>query len=435
MDELTRRDVLRAAGLGACGLGATWLGMRAHALTRPDLPSTAVDTLTDLGPHAREARFYSGAGSGATELNCEACHSGIQPPSRVGYCHTEHPPGHVKCELCPHGCVISEGHRGQCRVRENRNGKLYTLVYGNPCAAHIDPIEKKPLFHFYPTTRALSIATAGCNLTCLYCQNWTISQAHPEDVEVTDWPPEQVAELAVANRCPVIAYTYSEPTVFYEYMVDTAAVGRQSGIKSAVISAGYISPEPLRALCQVVDAVKIDLKGFNEDFYRQVCGAELEGVLGAIETIHNQGVHLEIVNLVVPTLNDKTDELRALADWVVQTVGPDVPLHFSRFHPQYKLTNLPATPLEKLNEARDAALAAGCRFVYLGNVPGHPGSNTYCPRCGELLIGRLGFWVQEYHLTEGACGYCGEPIAGEWGAVELDYQSPPLAPPSGPADS
>jgi pyruvate formate lyase activating enzyme len=320
-------------------------------------------------------------------------------------------------------------------VRENRGGRLYTLVYGNPCAGNIDPIEKKPLFHFLPTAAALSIATAGCNLRCQYCQNWTISQANPEDVQVVDWPPEAVVQLALANDCPVIAYTYSEPIVFYEYMVDTASAGARVGVKSAVISAGYISPEPLRALCRVVDAIKIDLKGLNPDFYRQVCGAELGEVLRTIEIIHQEGVHLEIVNLVVPTLNDAADELRALADWVVETVGPEVPLHFSRFHPQYQLTNLPATPVEKLDQAHELALAAGCRYVYLGNVPGHPGSNTYCPGCGKLLIGRLSFWVQEYHLVEGACPDCGEPVAGVWGQVTLEDQSPPLAPAAGPQDS
>jgi pyruvate formate lyase activating enzyme len=434
MDELTRRDLFRAAGVGICGLGAAWLGVRAQgwgALARSDAGGAAA-VAAELGPYAREARYYSGV---AAQLNCETCHSGVESPSRVGYCHTEHPAGHVKCELCPQGCVISDGKRGHCRVRQNRAGRLYTLVYGNPCAGNIDPIEKKPLFHFLPTAAALSIATAGCNLRCQYCQNWTISQANPEDVQVVHWPPEAVVELALANGCPVIAYTYSEPTVFYEYMVDTASAGAEVGVKSVVISAGYINEEPLRALCRVVDAIKIDLKGLNPDFYRQVCGAELDGVLRTIGIIHEEGVHLEIVNLVVPTLNDAADELRALSDWVVETVGPDVPLHFSRFHPQYQLTDLPATPVEKLDQARELALAAGCRYVYLGNVPGHPGSNTYCPRCGKLLIGRLGFWVQEYHLVEGACPDCGEPIPGVWGQVELEDQSPPLAPPTSRQDS
>jgi pyruvate formate lyase activating enzyme len=433
MDELTRREWLKAVGVGACGLGAAWLGARAHALTTPGGSDPAgIPSIPELASFTREARYTSGV---TAQLNCETCHSGVEVPSRVGYCHTEHPAGHVKCELCPQACIISEGKRGHCRVRENRGGRLYTLVYGNPCAGNIDPIEKKPLFHFMPTAAALSIATAGCNLTCTYCQNWSISQANPEDVQVADMPPEKVVEMAVANRCPVIAYTYSEPTVFYEYMVDTAAIGLEFGIKSVVISAGYINPEPLRALCRVVDAIKIDLKGFDPDFYRRVCGGERDEVLRSIQVIHEEGVHLEIVNLVVPTLNDSSDDLRALADWVLETVGPDVPLHFSRFHPQYKLTNLPATPVEKLDEAREVALEAGCRFVYLGNVPGHAGSNTYCPRCGRVIIGRVGFWVEEYHLAEGACAFCGEFIPGVWGAADLNDQSPPLQPSTGRQDS
>ena len=211
-----------------------------------------------------------------------------------------------------------------------------------------------------------------------------------------------------------VAYTYSEPTVFFEYMVDTARLARQQGLRNVVISAGYMNPEPVRRLCEVVDAIKIDLKGFNEEFYEKVCDATLQPVLETIKTIHESGTHLEIVNLVVPTLNDDEEELHALSRWVVQELGPDVPLHFSRFYPQWRLTNLPPTPVESLERARQAALDEGVKYAYIGNVPGHPGNNTYCPRCGEIVISRLGFAVQEYHIVDGACEFCGEPIAGVW---------------------
>jgi pyruvate formate lyase activating enzyme len=288
------------------------------------------------------------------------------------------------------------------------------MVYGNPCAVHVDPIEKKPFYHYLPTAAAFSLATAGCNLRCKYCQNWTISQVPPEETRNADLPPEDVVRYAQGQDAPVIAYTYSEPIIFYEYMFDTARIAREAGLRNVVISAGFIRPEPLRALCEVVDAIKIDLKGFDSAFYREVCGGELEPVLEAIATIHKSQAHLEIVNLVVPTLNDDLDQLQALARWVVSELGPDVPLHFSRFHPQYKLTNLPPTPVETLEQARQTALGEGMRFVYIGNVAGHPGSQTYCPACGEVVIERAGFGVTAYRVEGGRCSFCGAPIPGVW---------------------
>jgi pyruvate formate lyase activating enzyme len=288
------------------------------------------------------------------------------------------------------------------------------MVYGNPCAVHVDPIEKKPFYHFLPTASAFSIATAGCSLRCLYCQNWEISQVPPEETQNDNLPPDRVVSGALTNKAPVIAYTYSEPTVFYEYMLATARLGRRAGLRSVVISAGFINPEPLRELCQAVDAIKIDLKGYDEEFYRKVCSAELGPVLETIQTIYKAGVHLEIVNLVVPTLNDSLDQLRALARWLARDISPDVPLHFSRFIPQYKLDNLPPTPVETLDKAWQAARDEGMRFVYVGNVPGHPADNTYCPACGKAIIVRQGFDVTEYHLKGNACAYCGEPIPGVW---------------------
>jgi len=329
---------------------------------------------------------------------------------------------HVRCHLCPNRCIIAEGERGHCRVRENRGGRLYSMVYGNPGARQVDPIEKKPFYHFLPSAAAFSIATAGCNLRCLYCQNWTISQVRPEDIRHTDLPPAEVVRHAKNAGASVIAYTYSEPTAFYEYMLATGRLAREEGIGNVVVSNGYINQDPLRELCRVVDAIKIDLKAYDAGFYRRVCGGELEPVLRSIQTIHDMGVHLEIVNLVVPTLNDDLEQLRALARWVAREVSPDVPLHFSRFYPMYKLTNLPSTPVETLERARDIALEEGVRFVYVGNVPGHEGNHTDCPACGRRLVTRMGYGVMEYNIESGTCTYCGQPIPGVWWSGELERQ-------------
>jgi pyruvate formate lyase activating enzyme len=310
--------------------------------------------------------------------------------------------------------VLAEGERGLCRVRENLGGKLYTFVYGNPCAIHLDPIEKKPFYHFLPGTLAFSLATAGCSLRCQYCQNHTISQHPPEETQNYDAPPEAIIAACSQQAAATVAYTYSEPMVFYEYMLDTARLVRRSGLRNAVVSAGFVNQEPLRELCRFVDAIKIDLKGNNEAFYQEVCGGTLGPVLEAIRTIHEVGVWLEIVNLVVPSLNDDTGELRSLAQWVMETLGPDVPLHFSRFHPDYHLLNLPPTPVETLEAARQEALKAGLHYVYLGNVPGHDGNHTYCPHCGQMVIQRSGMATVAMNLVEGHCGACNTAIAGVW---------------------
>jgi pyruvate formate lyase activating enzyme len=297
---------------------------------------------------------------------------------------------------------------------------------------HLDPIEKKPLYHFLPTAPAFSLATAGCNLRCLYCQNWNISQVAPEETQNYDLPPRELVAVAQTNNAPVIAYTYSEPVVFYEYMLETARLARDAGLMNVVISAGYVNPEPLIELCQVVDAIKIDLKGYDDEFYRSVCEAELEPVLRAIRTVFDSGIHLEIVNLVVPTLNDGLEQLRALSRWIARDLSPDIPLHFSRFHPQYKLDNLPATPVETLDQARQIALDEGVRFVYVGNVAGHPGRNTSCPYCGEVLIARQGFAVLEYRIAGGLCEFCGASIPGVWWPG--DPQGEPVEVAPGPPD-
>jgi pyruvate formate lyase activating enzyme len=320
----------------------------------------------------------------------------------------------IKCKLCPRECVIDDRERGYCGVRENRGGTYYTLVHSRACSAHVDPIEKKPFFHFYPGSLAFSIATAGCNVNCKMCQNWEISQLRPEQVRSTYMPPREVAAVAKENQCASIAYTYSEPVIFYEYMADTAEAGRALGVKSAVVTGGYVLGEPLKRLCPQVDAVKVDLKAFSQKFYKEVVNGELKPVLDALVTLRQQNMWTEIVYLVVPTLNDGDQEFKALARWVKTELGLDVPLHFSRFQPQYLLRNLPPTPLDTLERAKAIADAEGIHYVYIGNIPGHPAENTYCPRCRRVVVEREGFTVNGVHIRKGKCAYCQQAIAGLW---------------------
>lgn len=319
----------------------------------------------------------------------------------------------VQCELCPNGCVLEEGQRSRCRTRVNRNGTLYSLVYGKPCAVHVDPIEKKPFFHFLPGTSAFSIATAGCVLSCKFCQNWQISQASPEDTDTYDLPPEKVVKNALSYRCKSVTYTYTEPTVFYEYMYDTAVIAKKSGIRNTMHSCGYINKKPLRRLSRYMDAADIDLKGFTEDFYARICNGRLKPVLDSLVVLKEEKVWIEITNLVVPTLNDDMKSIRDMSGWIMKNLGADVPLHFSRFFPHYKLTNLPPTPLETLAEARKTAMDAGLRFVYIGNIR-HEAESTYCPKCKKLLIERIGYFVKQNNVSEGRCRFCRADIPGVW---------------------
>lgn len=320
----------------------------------------------------------------------------------------------VQCTLCPRRCILEEKMRGNCRVRINLDGKLQTLVYGNPCAVHVDPVEKKPIFHMLPGSTSFSIATAGCNLHCKYCQNWSISQVPPEETNNLDMPPEKVVEYAIRGGCQSIAYTYSEPIVFYEYVIDTAKIAKPKGLKNVIVTAGYINPEPLRELCKYIDAAHIDLKGFTEDFYQDVCSGSLQPVLNTIKTAKEEGVWIEIINLIIPTLNDDFNKIEEMCVWIKENVGKDVPLHFSRFYPMYKLKNLPLTPEETLNKAREVAMKVGLNYVYIGNIPGHPGESTYCPSCKKIVIGRIGYFIKENNLSNGKCKFCGYEIPGVW---------------------
>jgi pyruvate formate lyase activating enzyme len=323
----------------------------------------------------------------------------------------------VQCLLCPRGCVVSPGERGHCEVRENREGKLYSLVYGNPCAVHIDPIEKKPFFHVLPGTSSFSIATAGCNIDCKFCQNWEISQELPEKTYNFRLPPAMVVKLARENQCATIASTYVEPTIFFEYMYDVSLAAQKKGVLSVCHSNGYINPRPLADLCQYLAAACIDLKGFTEDFYQEITGGTLQPVLTTIKTLRAKGIHVELVNLLIPTKNDDMKMVKEMCLWIKNELGPNVPLHFSRFYPLYKLRNLPPTPTESLDRAREMALAAGLEYVYIGNVPGHPGENTYCPSCKKVIIARRGYSILANHVVKGKCRFCGKRIPGIWHGV------------------
>jgi pyruvate formate lyase activating enzyme len=308
---------------------------------------------------------------------------------------------------------MENGQRSKCRARMNKEGTLYSLVYGKPCAVHVDPIEKKPFFHFLPGTTAFSIATAGCVLSCKFCQNWQISQAKPEDTDTHDLPPEKVVKNAIAYGTRSITYTYTEPTVFYEYMYDTAVLAKKNRIKNTMHSCGYIREKPLRKLSRYMDAADIDLKAFTEEFYLRICGGSLKPVLDALVVLKEEGVWIEITNLIIPTLNDAMKNIREMSRWIQKNLGADVPIHFSRFFPHYKLSNLPPTSLETLTAARKTAMDAGLKFVYIGNMRDE-GENTFCPHCKRLLIERIGYFVKQNNVTDGKCRFCRVPIPGVW---------------------
>ena len=323
-------------------------------------------------------------------------------------------PKGIKCKLCPQKCEIEPGKAGDCRTNVNYNGVLYSISYGNPCAVHIDPVEKKPLLHFLPGTKAYSIATAGCNLACLNCQNWEISQSSPKDTRNYDLMPEAVVAEARKAGCRSIAYTYSDPVAFYEYTLDTSTLARQEGIKNLLISAGYINPDPLRRLCKVIDAANIDLKSFSDEIYEMLNAGTLQPVLDTLKILKDEGVWLEITNLVVPTWTDDMDMIKRMCDWLVENELHMFPLHFSRFYPMHKLTYLPETPVATLEKARQIALNAGIKYSYIGNVPGTKAENTSCPHCKKLLLERKGYFILQNNMTQNRCSYCNETIDGVW---------------------
>lgn len=320
----------------------------------------------------------------------------------------------VRCNLCAHRCVIPPGRKGACCVRENRDGVLYTLVYERTIAQHVDPIEKKPLFHFQPGSRTFSIATAGCNFRCAFCQNWEISQLPREQGTIMGSPatPAQIARAAMRTGCASVAYTYTEPTIYAEYALDTAREAQRLGLRNVFVSNGYMTPELLHMMAGLIDGINVDLKAGRGEFYRKISGAALEPVLANLKLIQQLGIWLEVTTLVIPGLNDSDEELGWVARFLASELGPDVPWHISRFYPHYKMRNVPPTPTATLERAWQLGREAGLHYVYVGNVPGHDTESTRCPGCGTVVIERYGYQVGRRHLRNGTCATCGTVIAG-----------------------
>jgi len=322
--------------------------------------------------------------------------------------------GIVQCQLCPHFCTLKDSERGKCGVRENQNGKLISLVYGKLCSLAIDPIEKKPFYHFLPGEAALSIATAGCNLKCKFCQNSEISQASVEEIPFKEIKPEEVVQEAKKQNAKIIAYTYTEPTIFYEYMLDICKLAKKQGIKNVVVSNGFINPAPLKKLCKYIDAANIDLKSIQDHFYKEICSARVEPVLETLKILKQERVWTEITNLIILNLNDSEEDIQKLVEWVKENLGKEAVLHFTAFYPCYKLLDLPPTSPLTLKKARKIALEAGIKHVYVGNIADNEGDNTYCPKCGKMLIKRRLFSITENNLNKGKCPKCHEELYGIW---------------------
>ncbi|MGC9308136.1 MAG: AmmeMemoRadiSam system radical SAM enzyme [Thermoplasmatota archaeon] len=318
--------------------------------------------------------------------------------------------GRVQCHLCPHECIIAEGKRGICGVRENQDGRLISLIYASCSSVHPDPIEKKPLYHFHPGTSALSLGTVGCNLRCLHCQNFSISEADPDEYRMTELSPEQAAETAKRHGCQGIAYTYNEPSIWWEYTYDSAEVAKHEGLYTAYVTNGFTSQEAIREIAPVLDAANIDVKSMSDDFYRDICGARLQPVLDACKTYLEEDVHIELTYLVIPGHNDRQEDITAFSNWVPEELGPGIPVHFSAFYPAHRMTDVPRTTKQQLLDAYDIAREAGLQYVYLGNIPHGDYENTYCPQCNELLIERHGFTAQIVGLDGTTCKNCGEDI-------------------------
>jgi pyruvate formate lyase activating enzyme len=329
------------------------------------------------------------------------------------------PANRVKCNLCPHGCMLNDGQSGVCKARKNIGGILYTLNYGKPVAINIDPVEKKPLYHFLAGTGTFSIGCAGCNLSCIFCQNWSISQSSPEDVPFQAMFPQEVVQHTIDSGSDSVSFTYNEPLVFYEMVLETAKLAKEKGLKTVLVTNGYINPEPLEEIAPYIDAANIDLKGFNDEFYKKYTGITLKPVLEAIKIFKRSGIHIEITNLLIPHANDKLGEIRALVKWVKENTGTDTPLHFSRFFSAYRMSKVSPTPVETIEMARNIALEEGMKYVYIGNLRSEAGEDTICPKCGKKVIKRTGYRITCNNMKDGKCGYCGEEIKGMWKKEEI----------------
>jgi pyruvate formate lyase activating enzyme len=330
---------------------------------------------------------------------------------KVGVLYDGLPGGRVKCNVCAHRCTIAEGKVGICRTRKNINGKVHTLIYNTVSSEAVDPIEKKPLYHFLPGTLSYSLGTIGCNFRCQHCQNWNISQVTLDEAYTKEITPEDAVRKAVASGCKSISWTYNEPTIWHEYTYDSAVLAKKAGLKTIYVTNGYITPEALRRMAPYLDAFRVDIKSFSDEFYKKVCGARLAPVLEATKLAKELGMHVETITLVIPGRNDSKEELTQIARWAHDNLGEDTPMHFTRFHPMYKMDHVAPTPLQTLEMAHEIAKNEGMRFIYTGNVPGHKYENTYCPRCDTLLIDRAGFSVGTVRIKDGKCFKCGEEIA------------------------
>lgn len=333
---------------------------------------------------------------------------------KEGALYDELPGNKVKCNVCAHRCTIAEGKTGICGTRHNNKGKLYTLIYNTVSSEAIDPIEKKPLYHFLPGTFSYSLGTIGCNFRCMHCQNWNISQVSLEEANTKEITPEEAVRRALAAGCSSISWTYNEPAIWHEYTYDSAVLAKKAGLKTIYVTNGYITPEALRRMAPYLDAYRVDIKSFSDEFYKKVCGARLAPVLESTKLAKELGMHIETITLIIPGRNDSKEELTQIAKWVHDNLGEDTPMHFTRFHPMHKMDHVAATPLSTLEMAHGIAKNEGMRFVYLGNVGGHKYENTFCPRCDSVLIERAGFSVGDVRVKDGKCARCGEgiPVVG-----------------------
>ena len=391
MKKISRRRFLY------CGAGLICSAMPAHTFWR--FTSTAEAS----GPADIRGRIFRGdAPKELWKWSCE------------GFLYKKIKNRNVVCQICPNRCVLAPGDRSICRSKINLDGTLYSLVYGNPCSVNIDPVEKKPLFHFIPRSKTFSIATAGCNFRCLNCQNWEISQAKPHEVRNYELFPQDVVKAAQRAGAPSIAYTYSEPITFFEYVIDTARLARENKLYNLLISNGYINKEPLLELCKVLDGANVNLKSLSDATYLRLNGGRLEPVLNTFKTMQEQRIHFEMTNLVVPGYTDDADMIKQMCQWILTNLGPNYPLHFLRFFPKYKLDRLPATPLSTLVRFRNLAMSEGIRYVYVGNVSFPEGNNTYCHNCKKLLIERIGYFIPSYNMDGNRCKYCKTVIPGRW---------------------
>jgi len=378
------------------------------------MPGRAVDVFSSLSSPLSSPLFAADSSSFnvPSETSGDSQRMGMQGKEAMHYVQVN--ANRVNCRLCARNCTISEGETGFCRVRDNRKGKLYSVVYGVAAGLQFDPVEMEPMYHMIPGHRNLCVYTASCNFRCKHCHNWHISQRGPDKVSQKDITPLEVVKRAKDENCKSISHSINEPAVFYEYMYDIARLAKKEGLLTLFHTNGYLSPDPLREVLKYMDGVTVDLKAFTDEFYGNISEARVEPVLDTLRIIKEENVHLEIVNLVIPTLNDDPEDIKNMCTWIRDELGDSVPLHFNRFTPTYKLTDLASTPVETLETAAGIAYELGMKYVYIGNLPGHEYNSTYCPQCDKRLIHRTHYNVLGNDVKDGKCSYCGFKIEGIW---------------------